>query len=85
MGTTRAELPKVSPTLLSDPSTDGFIAIVDLVRSKGGVMTMEDLAACDAQIIEPIKYDYKAGKSGDEGVTLWEASRPDAAPNRHCS
>ncbi|ORX40444.1 putative lincomycin-condensing protein lmbA [Kockovaella imperatae] len=47
-------------------------AIVDLVQSKGGVMTMEDLASCEAQVIEPIKYDFRVGMAGDEGVTLWE-------------
>ena len=49
-------------------------AIVDLVKSGGGVMTLEDLAECDAEVIEPIKYDFKVGAAGDEGVTLWEVS-----------
>ena len=37
-------------------------------------MTLEDLAECDAEVIEPIKYDFKVGAAGDEGVTLWEVS-----------
>lgn len=35
-------------------------------------MTLEDLASCDADVIQPIKYDFKVGHAGDEGVTLWE-------------
>lgn len=50
-------------------------AIVELVRSKGGVMTLEDLAECDAEVIEPIKYDFRVSKDGDKGVTLWEVKR----------
>lgn len=46
-------------------------AIVDLIESKGGVMTLEDLANTDADVVQAIKYDYKA--SGDEpGLSLWE-------------
>lgn len=37
-------------------------------------MTLEDLAACDAEVIEPIKYDFKVGEAGDQGVSLWEVS-----------
>ncbi|KAK1922255.1 putative lincomycin-condensing protein lmbA [Papiliotrema laurentii] len=57
---------------------DGFYkgriaqAIVDLVQSGGGVLTVEDLAECQADVIQPIKYDYKVGQTGDKGVTLWE-------------
>lgn len=51
-------------------SADGK-AIVDLVQSQGGVMTMEDLAECEAEVIQPIKYEYKA-KDGQDGVSLWE-------------
>lgn len=47
-------------------------AIVDLIQSKGGVMTLDDLASCEAEIIQPIKYDFRVGQAGDEGVTLWE-------------
>ncbi|RSH91435.1 hypothetical protein EHS25_009734 [Saitozyma podzolica] len=48
------------------------IAVVDLVKAGGGVMTLEDLAECDAEVIEPIKYDFKVGEAGDHGVSLWE-------------
>lgn len=37
-------------------------------------MTLEDLAECDAEVIEPIKYDFKVGEAGDQGVSLWEVS-----------
>ena len=37
-------------------------------------MTLEDLAECDAEVIQPISYDFKVGKAGDEGITLWEVS-----------
>ncbi|GFZ50997.1 LOW QUALITY PROTEIN: hypothetical protein JCM24511_08755 [Saitozyma sp. JCM 24511] len=47
-------------------------AVVDLVQAGGGVMTLEDLAECDAEVIEPIKYDFKVGEAGDQGVSLWE-------------
>ncbi|KAK8853432.1 gamma-glutamyltransferase [Kwoniella newhampshirensis] len=47
-------------------------AIVDLVKSGGGVMSLEDLAECDAEVVEPIKYDFKVGDAGDQGVSLWE-------------
>ena len=46
-------------------------AIVDLVQSGGGVMKLEDLAECQADVIQPIKYEYKA-KAGQDGVSLWE-------------
>jgi hypothetical protein len=36
-------------------------------------MEMEDLAECDAEVIQPIKYEYKA-KEGKDGVSLWEVS-----------
>jgi gamma-glutamyltranspeptidase/glutathione hydrolase len=49
-------------------------AIVDLVRAGGGVMTLEDLAAQEAQVVEPICYEFKKGGPGADGVTLWEAS-----------
>lgn len=35
-------------------------------------MTMEDVAECDAEVIQPIKYDFKVGEGGDKGVSLWE-------------
>jgi hypothetical protein len=34
-------------------------------------MTLEDLAECQAEVIQPIKYEYKA-KEGQDGVSLWE-------------
>ena len=49
-------------------------AIVELIQSRGGVMTTDDLKTCEAEVIQPVKYDYRAGKSGKEGVTLWEVS-----------
>lgn len=49
-------------------------AIVDLIQSQGGVMKLEDLAECEAEVIQPIKYEYKA-KDGKDGVSLWEVSR----------
>lgn len=54
---------------------DGFYtgrvaqAIVDLVKSKGGVMELEDLAAHKTDFVEPIKYTY-----GGE-VTVYEVCR----------
>jgi gamma-glutamyltranspeptidase/glutathione hydrolase len=41
-------------------------AIVDLVKSKGGVMEMEDLASHESTLVIPIKYTY-----GGE-VTIYE-------------
>jgi gamma-glutamyltranspeptidase len=49
-------------------------AIVDLVQAGGGVMTMEDLANQEAQVVEPICYEFKKGAAGADGVTLWEVS-----------
>jgi hypothetical protein len=40
---------------------------------------MEDLAECQAEVIQPIKYEYKA-KEGQDGVSLWEVS-PDLLCN----
>lgn len=36
-------------------------------------MKLEDLAECDAEVIQPIKYEYKA-RDGQDGVSLWEVS-----------
>ncbi|KAJ9093892.1 hypothetical protein QFC21_006265 [Naganishia friedmannii] len=47
-------------------------AIVDLVRAGGGVMTLDDLAGQEAQVVQPISYEFKRGKEGEDGVTLWE-------------
>ncbi|CAE6404803.1 unnamed protein product [Rhizoctonia solani] len=41
-------------------------AIVELIKSKGGVMELSDLAEHDTDFVDPIKYTY-AGE-----VTLWE-------------
>jgi gamma-glutamyltranspeptidase/glutathione hydrolase len=41
-------------------------AIVELIKSKGGVMELSDLAEHDTEFVEPIKYTYA------EEVTLWE-------------
>ena len=49
---------------LVDQGKDGFYkgrvahAIVDLIKSKGGVMELEDLAAHKTSFVEPIKYTY---------------------------
>lgn len=43
-------------------------------------MTLEDLAACEAEVIQPIKYDFKVGQAGDKGVSLWEVSYTDSSP-----
>ena len=37
-------------------------------------MKLEDLAECDAEVIQPIKYEYKA-KEGQDGVSLWEVRK----------
>lgn len=36
-------------------------------------MKLDDLAECEAEVIQPIKYEYKA-KDGKDGVSLWEVS-----------
>lgn len=40
-------------------------AIVNLVQSKGGVMSLDDLAAHTTTRVDPISIDYK-------GYTIWE-------------
>ncbi|ODN95355.1 gamma-glutamyltransferase [Cryptococcus wingfieldii CBS 7118] len=55
-------------------------AIVDLVQSGGGVMSLDDLAECQAELVQPISYTYKphhppapsSSSEKDPGVTLWE-------------
>jgi gamma-glutamyltranspeptidase/glutathione hydrolase len=53
---------------------DGFYkgrvaqAIVDLIKSKGGVMELEDLANHTSTFVEPIKYTYS------NEVTVYEVS-----------
>jgi gamma-glutamyltranspeptidase/glutathione hydrolase len=43
-------------------------SIVDLISSKGGVMTKEDLASHESTFVDPISITYK-------GVTLYEVNR----------
>ncbi|CAG8609996.1 9632_t:CDS:10 [Funneliformis caledonium] len=56
---------------LSEKGKDGFYkgriaeAIVELVQSKGGVMTLEDLSSHATTRVEPISIEYK-------GVRVWE-------------
>jgi gamma-glutamyltranspeptidase/glutathione hydrolase len=45
-------------------------AIVELIKNKGGVMELSDLATHDTEFVEPIKYTY-AGE-----VTLYEVCQP---------
>lgn len=72
--TTKAGSHKVSHRWLDETEARAnYVAIVDLVQSQGGVMTLEDLAECEAEVIQPIKYEYKA-KDGKDGVSLWEVS-----------
>lgn len=49
-------------------------AIVDLVQSQGGVMELSDLEEMEAEVVEPIKYEFRKGPAGDDHVTLWEVS-----------
>jgi gamma-glutamyltranspeptidase/glutathione hydrolase len=57
---------------LVEHGTKGFYegpvaeAIVELIASKGGVMTVEDLAEHRSTFVEPIKYTYK------EELTVYE-------------
>ena len=47
-------------------------AIVDLIKSKGGLMELDDLAEHKTSFVEPISYTYQ----GD--LTLYEVSTGDA-------
>jgi gamma-glutamyltranspeptidase/glutathione hydrolase len=47
-------------------------AIVDLIQSQGGVMELDDLAEMEAEVVEPIKYEFKKGDPANDHVTLWE-------------
>ena len=55
---------------------DGFYrgrvaqAIVDLIKSKGGKMELEDLASHSTSVVEPIKYIYA------NDLTLYEVRHP---------
>ena len=57
--------------LLAEKGNPGFYtgtvakSIVDLISSKGGVMTKEDLTSHKSTFVDPISIDYK-------GVTLFE-------------
>lgn len=70
------KLPNMAKTFrsLADHGKDGFYtgriaeAIVDIIKSKGGVMELEDLAKHGTSFVEPIKYTY-----GGE-VTVYEVS-----------
>lgn len=59
---------------LAEHGKDGFYkgriaeAIVEIIKSKGGVMELEDLARHTSSFVEPIKYIY-AGE-----VTVFEVS-----------
>lgn len=59
---------------LADHGKGGFYkgriaeAIVEIIKSKGGVMELEDLAKHTSSFVEPIKYTY-AGE-----VTVFEVS-----------
>ena len=54
---------------------DGFYkgrvaeAIVELIQSKGGVMTLEDLASHSTTFVEPVKYTF------NDEVTVYEVNK----------
>jgi gamma-glutamyltranspeptidase/glutathione hydrolase len=62
--------------LLADKGKEGFYtgpvahAIVDLIKSKGGVMELEDLSQHTSTVVEPIHYTFQ------DQVTIYEASAP---------
>lgn len=58
---------------LASAETSSLAAIVELVRSGGGVLTLEDLAETTAEVIQPIKYDFRKDAK-DDGITMWEVS-----------
>lgn len=68
------QLPNLAKTFreLATHGKDGFYkgrvaqAIVDLIKSKGGVMELEDLANHETTFVEPISYTYA------NDVTLYE-------------
>ncbi|KAH9847414.1 gamma-glutamyltranspeptidase [Lenzites betulinus] len=68
------KLPNLAKTFreVAEKGKDGFYkgrvaqAIVDLIQSKGGVMTLEDLANHKTDFVEPIKYTF------NEEVTVYE-------------
>lgn len=70
------KFPKLASTFreLVTRGKDGFYkgriaqAIVDLIKSKGGMMELDDLARHRTAIVKPIKYTYA------KDVTIYEAS-----------
>lgn len=68
---------------LVEHGKDGFYkgrianAIVDLIKSKGGVMELGDLAAHQTSFVEPIKYTYA------REVTVYEV-RSNLCLTLHC-
>ena len=60
--------------LLADKGKEGFYtgpvaqAIVDLIKSKGGLMELEDLSRHSSTFVEPIHYTFQ------DQVTIYEAS-----------
>ena len=72
------QLPNLATTFreLAAHGRDGFYtgrvaqAIVDLIKSKGGVMELEDLANHKTAFVEPISYTYA------NEVTLYEVGYP---------
>ncbi len=75
-------MPTLAATFRSvaEHGLDGFYKgriaeeIVKLVKSGGGVMELSDLEEHTAEVVEPIKYEYRKGTEGSDGVTLWEVS-----------
>lgn len=72
------QLPNLAKTFreLAAHGKDGFYtgrvaqAIVDLIKSKGGVMELEDLANHETTFVDPISYTYA------NEVTVYEVGYP---------
>lgn len=72
-------LPNLAKTFreVATHGKDGFYrgrvaeAIVELIQSKGGVMTLEDLARHETSFVEPIHYTFA------NEVTVYEVSQSD--------
>lgn len=68
------KLPNLAKTFreVAKSGKDGFYkgrvaeAIVELIQSKGGVMTLEDLANHSTTFVEPVKYTF------NDEVTVYE-------------
>jgi gamma-glutamyltranspeptidase / glutathione hydrolase len=60
---------------LAEHGKDGFYkgrvaeAIVEVIKSKGGVMELEDLAKHASEFVEPLKYTYRGE------VTIYEVTQ----------